>query len=103
MIGELSGAPWFFENPVSVFSSIFGKPDYLFNPHDYTGYEKDYNYTKRTCLWTGGGFELPGKNKDCSLGEPDDRIHKTPPGPNRANIRSATPRGFAMACYLKYG
>ena len=38
MIGELSGAPWFFENPVSVFSSIFGKPDFKFNPSDYGGY-----------------------------------------------------------------
>lgn len=26
VVGQLSGAPWFFENPVSVFSSIFGKP-----------------------------------------------------------------------------
>lgn len=32
MVGQISGAPWFFENPVSVFSSIFGAPDYTFHP-----------------------------------------------------------------------
>jgi len=40
MIGELSGAPWFFENPISVFSSIFGKPDYIFNPFEFGTYLK---------------------------------------------------------------
>lgn len=54
MIGELSGAPYFFENPVSVFSAIFGKPSYTFNPYDFTGYCSDDNYTKKTYLWAGG-------------------------------------------------
>lgn len=99
MIGEISGAPWFFENPVSVFSSIFGKPNYTFNPHDYTGYCDNDNYTKKTCLWTGGGFVMPKPLRDLSLGLPDDRIHKAPPGPNRANFRSATPVGFARAVF----
>ena len=56
MVGMLSGAPWFFENPVSVFSSIFGKPNHTFHPHDFTGYCTDDNYTKNTCLWSGGGL-----------------------------------------------
>lgn len=99
MVGDLSGSPWFFENPVSVFSSIFGKPCYTFNPCDYTGYHPHDNYTKKTCLWTGGGFVMPKKNKDESLGPPDDRIHKAPPGPNRANFRSATPMGFSQAVF----
>lgn len=34
------------------------------------------------------------------IGEPDDRIHKAPPGPDRANFRSATPKGFAEAVFL---
>ena len=103
VIGQLAGCPWFFENPVSVFSSIFGKPNYSFNPCDYTGYCADDNYTKKTCLWSGGGFELPAPLRDESLGKPDDRIHKAPPGPDRANFRSATPRGFAQAVFEKYG
>lgn len=103
VIGQISGCPWFFENPVSVFSSIFGKPNFSFNPCDYTGYCTDDNYTKKTCLWSGGGFELPASFRDESLGSPDDRIHKAAPGPDRANFRSATPRGFAQAVFEKYG
>lgn len=99
-VGMLSGAPWFFENPVSVFSSIFGKPDHAFNPCDFTGLCANDNYTKKTCLWTGGGFVMPAKATDETLGDPDNRIHACPPGPERANIRSATPRGFAKAVFL---
>jgi hypothetical protein len=55
VIGQISGAPWFFENPVSVFSSIFGKPQHTFHPFQFTALQIDDNYTKRTCLWTGGG------------------------------------------------
>lgn len=103
VIGMMSGAPWFFENPVSVFSSIFGKPDFCFNPCDYTGYCAEDNYTKKTCLWVGNGFALPAAFKDETLGAPDDRIHKAAPGPERANFRSATPRGFAQAVFEMYG
>lgn len=100
MIGEMSGAPWFFENPVSVFSGIFGKSQHSFHPHEFTALCVDDNYTKKTCLWTGGGFMMPEPIKDESLGEPDDRIHKAAPGEERANFRSATPMGFAKAVYL---
>jgi hypothetical protein len=99
MIGEVSGAPWFFENPVSVFASIFGKSSYIFSPHEFTGYCAEDNYTKTTHLWTGNGFVMPPKFIDETLGKPDDRIHKAPPGPERANFRSATPRGFAQAIF----
>lgn len=102
-IGRLSGAPWFVENPVSVLSSVWGKPDHYFDPADYTGYELDDNYTKRTCLWTGGGFVMPAPVRDASLGAPDDRIHKAPPSAERANFRSATPRGFARAVFAANG
>lgn len=102
-IALISGAPGFFENPVSVFSSIFGKPDFTFHPADYTGYCSDDNYTKNTCLWAFNGFKLPSKFKADSLGKPDDRIHKAPPSADRANFRSATPRGFAQAVFEMYG
>lgn len=55
MIGELSGAPWFFENPMSAFSRIFGRPQHKFHPHQFTSLCPDDNYTKETWLWTGGG------------------------------------------------
>ncbi len=76
-IGEWSGAPWFIENPVSTFSTYCGKPDYLFDPYEFGGYlpEDDSHpiwpeyisgrdaYPKKTCLWTGGGFVMPPKNR----------------------------------------
>jgi len=98
-IGRLSGAPWFVENPVSVLASAFGKPQHTFHPADYTAYEPNDNYTKKTCLWTGGGFVMPEPFKDESLGAPDNRIHFASPGPERANFRSATPMGFARAVF----
>ncbi len=117
-IGELSGAPWFFENPVSVLSSIIGKPDHVFNPYEYGGYlpENDQHpewpeyiaprdaYPKKTCLWSGNGFELPEK-KPVPVEPGYSAQHKKLGGKSlrTKNIRSATPRGFALACYKKYG
>uniref|UniRef100_UPI003F499BD6 hypothetical protein n=1 Tax=Arthrobacter silvisoli TaxID=2291022 RepID=UPI003F499BD6 len=98
-IGRISGAPYMVENPVSVLASAFGKPQHTFHPADFTAYEPADNYTKKTCLWTGGGFRMPEPAKDESLGAPDNRIHFASPGPDRANFRSATPMGFARAVF----
>ena len=100
---EWSGAPYIIENPVSNISSHWRKPDHYFHPHEYTGYCLEDNYTKKTCLWTGGGFHMPEKFVADGLGEPDDRIHKCPPGPERHNIRSASPAGFCEAMFLANG
>ena len=94
---EQSGARYLIENPVSTISTYWRKPDYSFHPHEYAGIEPGDNYTKKTCLWTGGGFVMPEKQP--GTGSPDDRIHKCPPGPDRANTRSATPMGFARAVF----
>lgn len=98
-IGYMSGAPFFVENPVSTLSATFGKPDHTFNPFDFTQLEPADNYSKKTCLWTGGGFRMPAPQRDTSLGKPDNRIHMAPPGPERMNFRSATPMGFARAVF----
>jgi hypothetical protein len=98
-IGRLSGAPWFVENPVGALSRVFGKPSHTFDPFDYTAYEPADNYTKRTCLWAGGGFVMPRTHRDPNLGAPDDRIHRAPPGHARQGFRSATPLGFARAVF----
>jgi hypothetical protein len=101
MVGVLSGAPYLVENPVSVLASAFGKPSHTFNPHDFTAYEPNDHYTKKTCLWTGNGFVMPAPLRIYSRrwGKPDNRIHAAPPGPERANFRSATPMGFARAVF----
>ena len=95
--------PYLMENPVSTISSYWRKPDYTFHPHHFTLLEPDDNYTKKTCLWVGGGFVMPASCKDFTIGEPDDRIHKAPPSDDRANFRSATPMGFARAVFKANG
>lgn len=94
-----TGAPYGIENPVSTISSYWRKPDHTFDPcdfADYPGGESD-TYTKRTCLWTGGGFVLPQKRRL----DPVDgsRMHLMPPSSERANLRSATTPGFARAVF----
>lgn len=118
MIGEMSGAPWFFENPISVLSSIMGKPNHKFDPYQYGGYlpEGDTHpewpeyikprdaYPKKTCLWSGNGFEMPKIKEVLVMAGYSDQHNKLGGKSLRTkNIRSATPRGFAQAVFEKYG
>ena len=109
------GCPYFIENPVSVLSTLWRKPDYSFHPYEYGGYIDpeqaehpkwpDYiapmdAYPKKTCLWTGGNFVMP----DICPVEPEtghSRQHLKLGGKSMKtkNIRSATPRGFAQAVF----
>lgn len=93
---EWFGAPYFIENPVSTISTYWRKPDHTFDPWEYCGLAREDEYTKRTCLWTGGGFTMPPPLHPDTVA-PDDRIHKAAPGPERAAFRSRTPRGFSIA------
>lgn len=97
---ESQDSPYMIENPVSTISTYWRQPDYSFHPADYTGFELGDNYTKKTCVWAGNGFVMPEPCRAEGLGEPDDRIHKAAPGPDRHNFRSATPMGFSRAAYL---
>jgi hypothetical protein len=96
---ENSEVPWMLENPVSTLSTYWRKPDHIFHPHQFTSFELGDNYTKKTCLWTGGGFVMPASAAAKDLGEPDNRIHFASPSDERANFRSATPMGFARAVF----
>lgn len=91
--------PGFIENPVSTLATYWRQPDYRFNPYDFTGFAANDNYTKKTCLWAFKNFRMPEPNPLLGLGAPDDRIHRCPPGPERHNIRSATPQGFSRAVF----
>ncbi|MCA9290938.1 MAG: hypothetical protein KDA25_07405, partial [Phycisphaerales bacterium] len=97
---EASGAPYMIENPVSTISTYWREPDFMFDPASYALFADDADteaYTKRTCLWTGGGFVMPDHaGVDPVLGSV---MHRVPPGPDRKNIRSATPTGFARAVF----
>jgi hypothetical protein len=103
---EWSGACWMAENPVSTVSSYFRKPDFTFDPCDYAGYlpeneRQSEAYTKRTCLWTGGGFVMPRPRPVPPLLK--SPIHMMPPSGDRGQKRSATPRGFARAVFEANG
>jgi hypothetical protein len=96
---EQSEAPYIIENPVSTISTYWRKPDYIFHPHEYTKYFPEDNYTKKTCLWTGNGFNMPEQLKDETLPAPDTKkIHHASPK-DRSNMRSITPAGFAWAVF----
>lgn len=91
-ICEWTGGPWIVENPVSVIASHFRKPDFTFDPCDYGD-----PWTKKSCLWTGGGFVMPAKQRiEPTLGS---IIHRMPPSADRVNRRSETPMGFAAAVF----
>lgn len=89
---EWTGAPYLIENPISTLSTYWRKPDHTFDPCDYGD-----PYTKKTCLWTGGGFIMPVKNRV----EPTEgsKMHRIPPSENRADLRSETPMGFSLAVF----
>jgi len=98
-LAEWSGAPYFIENPVSTVSSYWRKPDHTFNPCEYGGYINPPGdaYTKKTCLWTGGGYVMP-EHKPVAP-ELGSKMHLLPPSKDRANLRSETPMGFAYAVF----
>lgn len=97
-ICEASGGRWMLENPVSTLATYWRKPDHTFHPWQFTRFELGDNYTKKTCLWTGGGFVMPEPNAVASE-PPDNRIHFASPGDDRADFRSMTPMGFARAVF----
>lgn len=78
------------ENPTGRIIRFLGKPDYSFDPCDFGD-----PYTKRTHLW--GRFNYP-KRQPVPATE-GSKMHLLPPSAERANLRSATPAGFARAFY----
>tara|TARA_R110002124_G_scaffold119977_1_gene277794 strand:+ start:690 stop:1409 length:720 start_codon:yes stop_codon:yes gene_type:complete len=112
---EALGVPYFIENPVSVLATQWRKPDYNFHPYQYGEYLDDHEavhprwpdyiadrdaYTKKTCLWTGGGFVMPVKIPTCKpTGYSTQHLKLGGKSQRTKDIRSATPRGFAKAIY----
>ena len=109
------GLPYMVENPISVLSTQWRKPDLVCHPWEFSGYlpaddvhpeapqlypPRD-RYNKKTCLWVGHGFQLPPR-----IGEPltDEEETQNPgflkTGGKSAKIkhlRSLTPRGMSIA------
>ena len=105
--------PYFIENPVSVLATKWRKPDHTFHPYEYGGYIAKNNaqhprwpdyiadrdaYPKKTCLWTGNGFVMPPKVPvEPETGHSRQHLKLGGKSAKTKNIRSATPRGFAIA------
>lgn len=102
-LADIVECPYMIENPRSTIQTYWRAPDHTFHPCHYSGYVAGQEmYTKETNLWVGNGFVMPPKNMINDLFDEPDKtyIHHQAPGPERANIRSATPAGFAQAVYL---
>lgn len=93
-ICEASGAPWMLENPVGTLSSYWRPPNYIFQPWQYGD-----TYSKKTCLWTGGGFVMPSPWIAARPKDVKASIHLMPPSADRGDKRSITPEGFARAVF----
>ena len=107
--------PFFVENPVSVLATKWRKPDHSFHPYEYGGYIPDDQiehprwpeyiaprdaYPKKTCLWTGNGFNMPYKVAvTVKEGYATQHLKLGGKSQRTKDIRSATPRGFARAVY----
>ncbi|MGL5528480.1 MAG: Dcm methylase [Plesiomonas shigelloides] len=114
LVGDEFGCKWGCENPVSVLSTLWRKPGFSFHPWEFGGYlpvddvHPEYPeyirprdaYPKKTCIWSGGGFVEPERKPVEVMPGYSDQ-HKKLGGKSlkTKNIRSATPRGFAIAVF----
>ena len=118
-LGDHFGVPYMIENPRSVLSTLWRRPDRVFHPWHYGGYlpEDDRHpnfpqyikardaYPKETWLWTGNGFKMP-EAKPVPLDDGYSAQYEQLGGKTARTklIRSLTPRGFAIAvCEANYG
>lgn len=83
------------ENPVSVLSSLWRKPDQVIQPWQF-----GHGETKATCLWLKG---LPPLEPTDIVSGREQRIHLMPPSKDRWKLRSATYKGIAQAMAEQWG
>jgi hypothetical protein len=83
------------ENPVSVMSTLWRKPDQIIQPWQF-----GHGETKKTCLWLKG---LPKLEPTNIVAGRYGRIHKMAPSPNRGKLRSVTYKGIAEAMAKQWG
>lgn len=113
MADELN-VPYMIENPVSVASTMWRKPNCYFHPYEYGGYlpQDDIHplypeyiaprdaYPKKTGIWSGNGFVMPEKKPVyCEPGYSDQHKKLGGKSERTKEIRSMTPRGFAQAVF----
>ena len=83
------------ENPVSIMSTRYRKPDQIIQPWQF-----GHGETKATCLWLKN---LPKLEPTDIVEGREHRIHRMPPGPERWKERSRTYQGIADAMAEQWG
>lgn len=83
------------ENPVSIMSTKYRKPDQIIQPWMF-----GHGETKATCLWLKG---LPLLKPTNIVDGREAKVHKMAPGPNRWKERSRTYSGIAKAMAEQWG
>jgi site-specific DNA-cytosine methylase len=83
------------ENPVSIMSTRYRKPDQIIQPWQF-----GHGETKATCLWLKG---LPPLKPTNIVEGREARVHRMPPGPDRWKERSRTFTGIAAAMAEQWG
>jgi hypothetical protein len=83
------------ENPISIMSSVYRKPDQIIQPWQF-----GHGETKATCLWLKG---LPKLTPTNVVSGREAKVHRMPPGPNRWKERSRTYTGIAEAMADQWG
>jgi hypothetical protein len=83
------------ENPIGCFSTYWRKPDQIIQPWQF-----GHGETKATCLWLKN---LPKLLPTNIVAGREARVHRMPPGPNRARDRSKTFQGIAEAMAEQWG
>lgn len=83
------------ENPISILSSHWRRPDQIIQPYMF-----GHGETKATCLWLKG---LPKLKPTKIVEEHKPRVHYESPGPDRWKNRSRTLQGIADAMAEQWG
>lgn len=83
------------ENPVSIMSSVWRKPDQVIQPWMF-----GHGETKATCLWLIGLAPLRPTNV---VSGREAKVHRMPPSPQRWKERSRTYQGIADAMAAQWG
>jgi hypothetical protein len=83
------------ENPISIMSSLYRKPDQIIQPWQF-----GHGETKATCLWLKG---LPLLSPTNIVEGREHNIHKMPPSKDRWKHRSLTYQGIADAMAEQWG
>lgn len=83
------------ENPISIMSSKYRKPDQIIHPWQF-----GHGETKSTCLWLKN---LPLLIPTNIVSGRENRVFKEPPSPDRWKNRSRTYKGIAEAMASQWG